>query len=100
MVLNPEPNLRPLSIRRDANLSSDHHPGNYPPQAGHTFSSSTRTPASEAFHHTITRDPDGEVSRPKTKSTTTEDSRLVQEKTAIDCHYNCILETTFFTGHP
>ena len=27
MVLNPEPNLRPLSIRRQGNLSSDHHQG-------------------------------------------------------------------------
>ena len=42
MVLNPEPNLRPLSIRREVNPLPDHHPGTYPPQAGHTSSSSTR----------------------------------------------------------
>ena len=74
MVLNPEPNLRPLSIRREVNPSPDNHPGNYPPQAGHTSSSSTRTPASETFPHTTTRDPDGDTSHPKSKSTTAGDS--------------------------
>ena len=59
MVLNPEPNLRPLSILREGNPLSDHHSANYPPQAGHTSSSSIRTPASETFLHTTTRDPDG-----------------------------------------
>jgi hypothetical protein len=74
MVLNPEPNLRPLSIPRGVNPSPDNHPGNYPPQAGHTSSSSTRTPASETFPHTTTRDPDGDTSHPKSKSTTAGDS--------------------------
>ena len=75
MVLNPEPNLRPLSIRREGNPLSDHHPANYPPQAGHTSWSSTRTPASEIFPHTTTCDPDGDTSQPKSKSTTAGDSR-------------------------
>ena len=75
MVLNPEPHLRPLSIHREFNLASEHHPGSYPPQAGHTSSSSARTPASETLHHTTPPDLEGESSRPKTKSTLTEDSR-------------------------
>ena len=75
MVLNPEPHLRPLSIHREVNLASEHHPGSYPPQAGHTSSSSARTPASETLHHTTPPDLEGESSRPKTKSTLTEDSR-------------------------
>ena len=75
MVLNPEPNLRPLSIRREVNPLPDHHPGTYPPQAGHTSSSSTRTPASETCSHTTTRDPDGDTSHPKSKSTTAGDCR-------------------------
>ena len=84
MVLNPEPNLRPLSIRREVNPPPDHHPGNYPPQAGHTSSSSTRTPASEAFPHTTTLMAIRHIQN---------QNRPLQglsskEKTTINCHYN------------
>ena len=64
MVLNPEPNLRPLSICREGNPLSDHRTANYPPKAGHTSSSSIRTPASETFPHSITRYPDGDTTHP------------------------------------
>ena len=78
MVLNPEPNL---SIRREASPLSDHHTGTYPPQAGHTSSSCTRTPASETCPHTTTRDPDVDTSHQKSKSTTAGHCRgLVQRK--------------------
>ena len=87
MVLNPEPNL---SIRREANPLSDHHTGTYPPQAGHTSSSCTRTPASETCPHTTTRDSDVDTSHQKSKSTTAGHCRGLssKEKTTINCHYN------------
>ena len=88
MVLNPELQLRPLSIRRETNTIEDHRSTGKPVRMESPLSARVGAPISGPPANPVVRAPQvsphtTEPTRPKTKESPTEDARPKKKQRAI-----------------